>query len=517
MSGGEGSALRILVYTHGGPAIGAGHVVRCLALVEQAHLAGHEVTVAGTFDGAFVRRQLAACGARVVDLPASAPHVETLARLQAARPVEVLHVDRYDVTDDLRGLAPRGSRPLVSSMEDGLFGRRRADVSFDPTLGSEHDDRSGREGLLLRGVRFAPLRRQVLEHREGPGGPRSDGGTARVLVLMGGTDARGLTGRVLDLLGATGLALRVTVVVPAGAARPSRTGSGLEVTVVEPTDDVAALMSRHDLAVSAAGTTVVELMCLGVPAALVLAAENQRAGYERVLALGAAVGLGSLDGARPADDAVGALRGLAVDGERRRAVSLVGQGLVDGLGAWRIVSTWEQLVSSGRPPGSPGPSSVRVRAAGAADAGLLLGWRNDHATRAASRDQEPVAPEDHRSWLSGVLASDRRHLLVGEDARGPVGTVRWDRLAEGTGSTQERPQVWEVSITVAPDRRGEGLAGGLLDAGERWLRREVPAARSLLAAVRSDNLASRRVFVSAGWTPERPSDASGVAWFVKQL
>ena len=83
----------------------------------------------------------------------------------------------------------------------------------------------------------------------------------------------------------------------AAAALASR----LSLNIVAPVDDLAAIMARADLVISAAGTSVWELCCIGVPMALIWAVENQRDGYDRVVAAGAALGLGGpeLGGVEP--------------------------------------------------------------------------------------------------------------------------------------------------------------------------------------------------------------------------
>ena len=192
------------------------------------------------------------------------------------------------------------------------------------------------------------------------------------------------------------------------------------------------------------------------------------------------------------------------DAALRRSLAAAGRRLVDGRGAWRVVGAWEQLAATG-PVVATQP--VAVRQATAEDADLLRRWRDDPATRAASRSSAAVDPEEHRAWLARVLADRDRHLLVGSDGTGAVGTVRWDRVDDGE---------WEVSITVAPDRRGEGLAGPLLAAGEGWLADQEPATSTLLAAVRADNQPSLRLFRSAGYLPDLPPGDAGFLRLVRQ-
>jgi RimJ/RimL family protein N-acetyltransferase len=138
------------------------------------------------------------------------------------------------------------------------------------------------------------------------------------------------------------------------------------------------------------------------------------------------------------------------------------------------------------------------------DAERLLQWRNDPATRAGSRSSGEVPWDDHLRWLNASLAGTDRLLLVVEDPVGSVGTVRWDRLSE---------LEWEVSITVAPQRRGQSLARPALRAAELALlevtRSRGAAVSAYLAEVHVDNDASMRLFESSGYLPDLPPDPRG--------
>ncbi|WP_326956309.1 GNAT family N-acetyltransferase [Amycolatopsis sp. NBC_01286] len=137
---------------------------------------------------------------------------------------------------------------------------------------------------------------------------------------------------------------------------------------------------------------------------------------------------------------------------------------------------------------------MRAREATEADAELLLSWRNDPRTRQSSRSTAVVSLAEHTGWLRGVLADDERLLLVVEHDDAPVGTVRFDRRADG----------WEVSITLAPASRGRGLSGAVLAEGERALRERLDV-RIVLAAVHQDNAASAKLFEHAGYAEAAPA------------
>lgn len=136
---------------------------------------------------------------------------------------------------------------------------------------------------------------------------------------------------------------------------------------------------------------------------------------------------------------------------------------------------------------------VHVRRATHEDSPLLLAWRNDPVTRAASVNSDVVAPEDHDAWFAKVVDSPQHRLLIGLDLDDvPAGMVRFD-LRSST--------VWEVSINVAPERRGHGVGGDLLAAGLESFAHEQPQV-ALIARVHHDNAASNALFARAGFTPE---------------
>ena len=556
--------MRVLMLCDGGGPIGVGHVIRSLALAEASVAAGHDVVLAGHFEGSFVQGQLAAAPVEVIQTATPMTDADLQAVLDLVRPVgpDLLHVDSYEAPARLFGNdVVRGSNEILgavilSNMEDGSYGRRRADVVIDPTFGAELSTRPDDGSTwLLRGSRYAPVRQRVLDARRpatgqvgavvdaeaGVGKDPEVGAAARsVLVVMGGTDPVGLAPAVVGLLARTGLSLDVTVIAVgeiAERARAAALGSRLSLNVVAPVDDLPALMARQDLVVSAAGTSVWELCCLGVPMAVVWAVDNQREGYDRLVGAGAALGLGGpeLGGSEmggsemggdvpgPVEDAVGRLRTALTDPRVRADLTLAGRRIVDGLGAWRVVRTWEQAVDLGAVPEvvDPGPAAPgpAARPATLQDARFLWQWRNDPSTRAGSRNSAPVPWPEHLAWLESSLTREDRLLLVLEDETGPAGTVRWDLERDLEQRAQEGEHEWEVSITVAPERRGHSLSRPILRAAEVALS-EVSRSRATrltayLAMVHIDNQASLRLFGTSRYVPDAPPDQRGFMRFRK--
>ena len=141
--------------------------------------------------------------------------------------------------------------------------------------------------------------------------------------------------------------------------------------------------------------------------------------------------------------------------------------------------------------------TIRLKPATARDAELLLEWRNDPDTVNSSHETGKVQREEHRSWLSRIIGTADRHLLVAEEKGSPVGTVRAD-FSNG---------VYELSWTVAPDYRGRGLGKQMI----AMVARQITA--PIRAEVKSNNVASVRIAEHAGMVFER--EVNGVLHFTR--
>jgi RimJ/RimL family protein N-acetyltransferase len=146
----------------------------------------------------------------------------------------------------------------------------------------------------------------------------------------------------------------------------------------------------------------------------------------------------------------------------------------------------------------PMKEALQLRPATLQDADLLLAWRNDPQTRAASHNSSEVAREDHLAWLSSSLANPNRRLFVAEEAGEAVGTVRAD-FSEGA---------WELSWTTAPQARGRGVAKRMV----ALLAQQIPD--PIRAEVKVGNVASARIAQQAGMQFDREVD--GVMHFKRE-
>jgi RimJ/RimL family protein N-acetyltransferase len=118
-------------------------------------------------------------------------------------------------------------------------------------------------------------------------------------------------------------------------------------------------------------------------------------------------------------------------------------------------------------------------------------WRNNAATRRYFFDPAEIEYREHCDWFEKVLAAEDIVLLVVEERGYPMGVVRFNFQEEG--------QTAEVSVYVDPARHGAGLGKKVLTAGECYLRRNSPGVRAITAQVMQENIASRKLFIQAGF------------------
>lgn len=130
---------------------------------------------------------------------------------------------------------------------------------------------------------------------------------------------------------------------------------------------------------------------------------------------------------------------------------------------------------------------VVVRLARLDDEDLLLRWANDPLTRRMSFHPEPITREAHAAWFRKILnGATARQLIVETPDGRPIGQVRVARDGE-------------ISISLAAESRGRGLAAPALRAALEWAQHELGLARAL-ARIKPENEASIKAFEAAGFT-----------------
>jgi UDP-2,4-diacetamido-2,4,6-trideoxy-beta-L-altropyranose hydrolase len=324
----------------------------------------------------------------------------------------------------------------------------------------------------------------------------------RILVFFGGADVSNYCSVALQALSHPRL-LHIAVDVVLGHSAPHRFALEKSVSIRPNTTlhvglpSLAGLMARADLAVGAAGTASWERACLGLPALVVPIAHNQQFSASALQAAGVARCLNIRDSYDPVEALQLALLDLLDAPDALQQMSEACMQLGDGRGVARVVTA---LLG-------PAPS-MRLRPARFSDLWLYHWWANDPDVRQQSFNSNLIPLTEHRSWFIERLNSTSTLLRVLEDGDGlPLGQIRFERFAQNDSLAV-------IGFSLDRLARGRGLGLLLLELGLAELERYWGPGCEAYAEVRSENHASCRTFVRAGFE-ETPSSKSGVRCFLR--
>ena len=418
-----------------GSGVGVGHVMRCLALAEewQRNEGATTLKTPSPLTTHLEQRALQVGATVVDDYPAVSADWIVLDsyRANVERQRELSTKSKLLVIDDHRHQQEYAAEMVLDQNVDAR------DHGYDS---------SSIECLL--GPSFALLRD---EFRRARSTPKHTAEVRRILITLGGDPSPALVNEIRTVVAQ--VAPKAAVDVADGARA-----------------DMVDLMASADLAVSAAGTTTLELCCMGVPSLLIPIASNQLPVANALGRHGAAMSssLANLE----VD-----LRSVVTDALLRSQLSNRAFELVDGRGASRVVASMRSR-------------SLTVRSAVSDDARLLFDWANELDTRSQSFNMAPIAWDDHVHWLADSLLNPRRALGVVSDTDKPIGQVRVDLIEDGA----------VIGVSIDHELRGTGLGPAVLRAGTRWARQRLNWSGSLDAWIKPSNVASEHTFSLAGFT-----------------
>ena len=366
-AGGRSLEVKVVFRADASVQIGTGHVMRCLTLADELARQGHACQFVCREHKGHLGELITSKGYGLTLLPSRSDNEQvtqgstdnyalwlgaswqedahqTLNALTQWKP-DWLVVDHYAL--DARWECLVASEVGEIMVIDDLANRpHECALLLDQNLGRASSDYDGLmpedcqlligPGYALLRPEFAKLREQSLKRRQRPE-------LRRILISLGGVDRTNVTGQVLDALAESALPHDTQLDIVMGATAPylddvrlQAAGLPFNATVSVNVKDMAERMCLADLSIGAAGGTSWERCCLGLPAVLVILAENQVSGAKALEATGAAVTIG--DPAQVGAMLSSVLTDLTDAGQLRR-MSEAAAAITDGNGAWSAVQT----------------------------------------------------------------------------------------------------------------------------------------------------------------------------------
>jgi UDP-2,4-diacetamido-2,4,6-trideoxy-beta-L-altropyranose hydrolase len=297
--------MKVAIRTDASLGIGTGHVMRCLTLANAMAGRGATVMFICGKEVGHLCDLIEEAGFVVGRLPADESHrtrwqqdaEESLNALRhLAFEPDLLVVDKYNLDAQWeRTLRARARRILVI---DDLANRMHdCDILLDPNL---HDSPKirytglvGAKTRIFVGPQYALLRPEF--ERVAP--RTRDQGVKKMLAFFGGSDPSNEAMKLVRALGNLGKSAPQTILV-LGPVNPRaqeirQAAAGLaDIELIGATNEMARLMAEADLALGTCGGAAWERCLLGLPALVVVSAENQRDDARILHSLGAVRNLG---------------------------------------------------------------------------------------------------------------------------------------------------------------------------------------------------------------------------------
>lgn len=252
--------------------------------------------------------------------------------------VDLLFIDSYDLTEDYISV-------LKKDIKVACFFCKEDKIS--PNLLINYNVNYNRYFYqtayvndaceLLLGTEYIPLRHEfeVLKKQN------QTIKLSKILFLTGGSDSCGLAEQLIEKSSRL-LNYEITIVVGTYSSYKN-TIRPQNVKVVEHTNDIAQLMIKSDIVISAGGTTMYELCALGIPAIIYSLADNQTSEAQYMGDNGYVKYIGSVGENVFWQKLIEAVNLLMKSCSMRQAMVKKMRKLVDGKGCERIVKKLKEI------------------------------------------------------------------------------------------------------------------------------------------------------------------------------
>ena len=464
--------------------IGTGHLMRCLALAQAWRDSGGEVVFITACESPVLLQRLSDESFEAIQLDSPYPDpadLEATSQVLAAHPNAWAVLDGYHFDEAYQKQVKEASHRLLVIDDMAHLEHYYADIVLNQNLhAGQLNYPCEPYTQLLLGTRYVLLRREFLQwqnwKREIPQVAR------KVLVTLGGADLNNVTLKVIKAIHKLNVRdLEVKVVV--GPSNPHIASlkeavdhSLFAIHLLPSVESMPELMAWADVAVSAGGSTCWELAFMGLPAVILVVADNQRNIAEQLASMKVAVNLGWHENLSPVE-ITKAITRLLIEPQVRAEMAQRSQHLVDGESGARVLMCLKD-------------ERLRLRQASEDDCRLFWEWANDPEVRAAAFSSDHIAWEVHEQWFARKLYEPNCFLFVAvDDQDTPAGQVRFD-------VDEEREAEIDVSIDRVKRRLGYGSL--LISMGVAELFRITPM-RTVHALIKLHNKASIRAFEEAGF------------------
>jgi UDP-2,4-diacetamido-2,4,6-trideoxy-beta-L-altropyranose hydrolase len=363
---------------------------------------------------------------------------------------------------------------------DQTFGKTRLD--YESIISDRTETFIGSEYALLR-KEFTNIHNSKEDVDPTP--------TVKILITLGGIDKANDTKKIVEyLFSEQFMKKRLKVTAVTSSSNPhifqlkELASNNADINVIIDCNNMAQLMSEHDLCIGAAGSSSWERCAVGLPTINLVLAENQREIAKNLAHSEAIVNLGDVTQLTK-KILTQTVEKLANSKEILNSLISNSRKICDGRGAARILARINSLSQE------KSQYFTRCRLATNKDVKLVFDWQRIPETRRFSLNKNIPTFEEHQQWMLRKLNSSSDYFYIIESVNlienmtFAVGVVRLDEYPDNT---------YTISIFIEPKYFGKGIAHEALN-----FINFVHSDITINATVLKENIASHKLFTKLNY------------------
>jgi UDP-2,4-diacetamido-2,4,6-trideoxy-beta-L-altropyranose hydrolase len=335
----------LIIRTDADSSIGIGHLMRCLTLARGWQARGGQVVLITNCKEDILRRHLDGAGIPITPIEYPYPHPMDWARtyeVLKSHPDAWVVLDGYHFDSVYQSMISGCGHRLMAIDDSAHLDKYFAEIVLNQNIHADQLNYSVEpDTRLLLGLRYVLLRSEFVEQSKMI--HNTSKVARKILVTLGGGDQTNKTLSVIkaiEMLKIKGLEAMIVVgpVNPhLGQLQTTINNSSVPIQLEVNTTRMAEWMSWADLSVTGGGSTCWELVSIGLPALVIIQAENQWGVANGLEEKGAVVNLG-WHHELSIDRIAQALENLLLNVAKRKKMSEMSRMLVDGKGTERVIS-----------------------------------------------------------------------------------------------------------------------------------------------------------------------------------
>lgn len=462
--------MKIKIFTEGGKDIGLGHISRCSALYDEAANRGILVQfiVYGNIENIDFLNDINIINENWLDK-------EYL--FNSISSDDYVIVDSYKATKEIYEIISKNSKKSLFIDDIGRIAYPEG-IIVNPSLVSSHIDYSrSPKSILLSGPEYVILR----QHFRGVKRGDISNEVKRVLIMMGGTDIRGLIPLIIDNICKNMLDIEFDIVIGSEDMEKIKPQIS-EMNNITFHNNLNAtqmmkLMMSSDLAITAAGQTIYELLATKTSFIPIQVIENQENNIESLLKYNPEQIVLRYDDSDFLSYLNKALE-IYSDFEYRTNYNLKYNKLVDGYGSKRIVDFLVKDIINKK-------YEISLRKAKSEDMKEVFDLSNQDYVRHYSINRDKIEWTDHVKWFNSVLKDKNTVFYVVTDKNEFfLGQIRY-KITQNSAT---------VSISLSEKLIGKGLSKEILNKSIKKIFEEEQSVKYIIAFVSEYNIASKKIF-----------------------